>query len=118
MKKAALVIAILLGVLAIIVGIATMNMNETTVMNTAEFGADFYTYQYKATRAAANNLDLIYDMVSDCFGWLFIFIGGTDITFSILLAYLSDSHQNESDIQTNMNSSELANRLHEINENS
>lgn len=45
------------------------------------FGADFYTEIYKSTTFAANALKEIYEMISTCFGVLFIFIGVIDVCF-------------------------------------
>ncbi len=76
----------ILGIIIIVVGIVFMasppRAFETESTEYASFGADFYTYQYDATRAAAtnsavtaNNLREIGSAQAKYFGFLFIVIG-------------------------------------------
>ncbi len=58
-EKAWNLIGVAIGVIIIITGIlfcaTPADSFSTTSVDTASFGGDFYTYEYKATRAAANN---------------------------------------------------------------
>lgn len=94
MKKMGSIIAVLLGLLLIFVGINTMNMDEATAASTTSFGADFYTYQHNTTVKAVNNLDDIYNLLADSIGWLFIFLGGTDIAFAFILGAENKKEKN------------------------
>ena len=48
---------------------------STVRLGTAVYGADFYTDIYKSTTFAANALKDIYEMLSTCFGVLFLLLG-------------------------------------------
>lgn len=72
MKKFACILGIILSLALISLGIYILadesmpngDFSGLTVSSTS-FGADFYTYSYKATRAAANNVDSLGDFVED-----------------------------------------------------
>lgn len=48
------IIGIVFGVVIIILGLCTLGMGS--FVDHASFGGDFYTYSYRATRYAANNI--------------------------------------------------------------
>ena len=52
---------------------------STVRLGTAVYGADFYTDIYKSTTVAANALKDIYEMLSTCFGVLFLLLGAIDL---------------------------------------
>lgn len=56
------IIGIISGVAAIIIGISMIGTGDYAVYTS--FGGDFYTYSYKATRYAANNLCTIIDILA------------------------------------------------------
>ena len=60
-------------------GSASSSSGGTTRLGTAAFGADFYTDIYKSTTFAANALKDIYEMLSTCFGVLFLLMGAIDL---------------------------------------
>lgn len=71
MKKFACALGIILsiallalGVYILVDGIPEASFSGLTVSSTS-FGADFYTYSYRATRAAANNVDELGEYVED-----------------------------------------------------
>ena len=79
-------IGVILGIVILIAGIAFMKSPpesySTTSTDYATFGGDFYTYEYKATRAAAsnaavtaNNIRELGATMAKCFGFLFVAIG-------------------------------------------
>lgn len=82
------IVGIILGFVAIIAGIIFLFgfKDETFLgiyshLGTSEFGGDFYTYSYRATAFAANAVAGVYEMLSTCFGVLFILFGLFDICF-------------------------------------
>jgi hypothetical protein len=89
-KKQRIVVtaALILGIMIMIVGVVMLagdrshtgyNGGLSRASTSMEFGADFYTEEYQATSLAANAITDLYDVIRDCFGWLFIFLGGIDI---------------------------------------
>jgi len=81
-------LGIALGVVAIIAGLVFLFAfkNETFLgayaqLGATEFGGDFYTYSYRASAFAANAVAGVYEMLSTCFGCLFILLGALDICF-------------------------------------
>ena len=53
-------------------GSASSSSGGTTRLGTAAFGADFYTDIYKSTTFAGNAVKGVYELLSTCFGVLFI----------------------------------------------
>lgn len=51
----------------------------TIRLGTAKFGADFYTEIYESTTFAANAVKGVYEMLSTCFGALFVLAGAIDV---------------------------------------
>ena len=70
-----------LGVATIIGGIVVLDMTKGSYADSATFGADFYTYSYRATRYAANNIYALADIVRTGLGFLLISLGGAEILF-------------------------------------
>lgn len=69
-------IGLILGIAIIIVGIYFLAAPAASYMvSYCAFGADFYTEQYAATRAAANNLHELGGMLAQYAGFAFIFAG-------------------------------------------
>ena len=53
-------------------GSASSSSGGTTRLGTAAFGADFYTDIYKSATFAGNAVKGVYELLSTCFGVLFI----------------------------------------------
>ena len=81
MKKAWNILGIVFGVLAIVFGIIILTQDTGYHPDSASFGGDFYTYSYKATRAAALNIDALLKVVKLSFGFLMFVLGGADICY-------------------------------------
>ena len=79
MKKAFSILGMIFGGVIVVMGIIVLTMDMGTHLDTASFGGDFYTYSYKATRAAANNVYYLEDIVRKGIGFLLIALGLTDI---------------------------------------
>lgn len=89
-KKTWDLIGAILGIIILIVGIVFMasppDHYYTDSADYASFGADFYTYQYKATRVVAgntavtaNNLREMGIAQANYFGFLFIAVGALTV---------------------------------------
>ncbi len=81
-------IGIAIGIITIIVGIVfILNFKDETFysyfsfMDKAEFGTDFYTYSYRASAFTANAMAAMYEMLSTCFGWLFVLFGCFEVAY-------------------------------------
>ena len=80
------IVAILVGLVflfgfkdEIFYGSASSSSGGTTRLGTAAFGADFYTDIYKSTTFAGNAVKGVYELMSTCFGVLFILLGAVDL---------------------------------------
>ena len=80
------IVAILVGLVflfgfkdEIFYGSASSSSGGTTRLGTAAFGADFYTDIYKSTTFAGNAVKGVYELLSTCFGVLFILLGAVDL---------------------------------------
>ena len=80
------IVAILVGLVflfgfkdEIFYGSASSSYGGTTRLGTAAFGADFYTDIYKSTTFAGNAVKGVYELMSTCFGVLFILLGAVDL---------------------------------------
>ena len=85
-KNKLLKIVTLLGVLAgvaiMIFGFIVLDSYDGYWADTSvSFGGDFYSYSYKATAKAANNVDDLGEMMAQAMGFLLISIGLTDACF-------------------------------------
>ena len=69
------IIGIIAGVIVIILGLGLIDSGDTA--SYASFGGDFYSYSYKATRYAANNLSVIINALA----YLIIAFGLFDIAY-------------------------------------
>ena len=89
-KKTWDLIGAILGIVILIAGIVFMasppDSYSTKTTDYASFGADFYTYEYDATRAAASNaavtahnLREMGEAQSNQFGFLFMIIGALTV---------------------------------------
>lgn len=92
MKNFLRIMGMLVGVSMIVFGIVTwVGAEYYTSINSADyasFGADFYTYIYRATRAAALNtaeigdtLDKLAETLTTAIGFMFICAGITEICY-------------------------------------
>ncbi len=70
-----------LGVATIVMGVLVLDCSTGNYADSATFGADFYTYMYKAGRYAANNITYLAEIVKLGFGALLISLGGFEIIF-------------------------------------
>ena len=82
------IVAILVGLVflfgfkdKIFYGSASSSSGGTTRLGTAVFGADFYTDIYKSTTFAGNAVKGVYELLSTCFGMLFLLLGAADLCF-------------------------------------
>ncbi len=81
-NKITAVIGIIIAIVALILGIVTCTFKVSGYIpitaSYTQFGGDFYTYEYGATRAAANNLyilDGIAKYIQLALGFIMIIIG-------------------------------------------
>ena len=80
MKKIFCVIGIIVGMIIIILGFVVLGLDTgSSYISSAEFGADFYTYCYKAIKIAADNVISMAKIVNRGIAFLLIAIGATDI---------------------------------------
>lgn len=79
MKKAFSIIGILVSVAVIIMGITLGNEGVSSYVRDAEFGADFYTYIYSATRTSAMRIAENTIAMYKCFGFLLIALGSLSL---------------------------------------
>lgn len=102
------------GLISMIVGLVFLfkYQDETFIgsyshLGNTEFGGDFYTYSYRATAFAGNAVAGVYEMISVCFGWLFILLGAADIC--AFGRYLSNTDRSEvqAEPENNMDTAEL-----------
>ncbi len=76
LAKIIAIIGIAAGILMIILGIVVMNSySGSWSSTTTSFGGDFYTYSYKATARAGNNIDEVGDMLQLALGFILISMG-------------------------------------------
>lgn len=74
--KIACLVGVAAGVIMIILGIMVMGSYSGAWSDTSvSFGGDFYSYSYKATARAGNNVDELGDMLATAFGYLLIAMG-------------------------------------------
>lgn len=74
------IIGFICGIMIIILGIIILNKGtEGNRVFSVTFGGDFYTEIHHATRIAANNLQLLCQLMSSGIGYLLLAIGLTDI---------------------------------------
>ncbi len=70
------------GVLVIIFGIIVMGSYSGSWSDTStSFGGDFYTYSFRATARAGNNVKNLGEMLQQAFGFLLIAMGLFDCCF-------------------------------------
>ena len=87
MRKLASLIGIALSAVAILLGIliltgAILNFNGDTAIDSA-FGTSFYTYSYRATRYAANNVDALGEFAQGALGLVMLFAGAAGVLLSL-----------------------------------
>lgn len=73
------IIGFICGIIVIIWGIIILNKEAGGKVFSVTFGGDFYTEIHDATRVAANNLQLLCQIISSGIGYLLLAIGLTDI---------------------------------------
>lgn len=70
------------GLLVIIFGIIVLDSYNGYWSDTStSFGADFYTYSYKATARAGNNINNLGEMLQQAFGFILIAMGLFDCCY-------------------------------------
>ena len=80
MKKTFSIIGIVVGAIVIVFGFIVMGLDTgSSYLYSTEFGGDFYTYSYKATRIAAENVNALAEIVNKGIAFILIAIGATDI---------------------------------------
>lgn len=84
-EKKYCIVGIVIGIIIIIFGVSVANMYiGEDYVNTAIFGADYYTRSYRAMAATANNIiDLIY-VVQKGLSYVLYAIGLFDICYFVL----------------------------------
>ena len=85
-KMAAIIGLVVSGVIALL-GVlvltgAILNFDGDTPSYTT-FGADFYTYSYRATRYAANNVDALGEFAQGALGLVMLFAGAAGVLLSL-----------------------------------
>ena len=76
LAKVISLIGVAAGILVIILGIVVMDSYSGSWSDTStSFGGDFYTYSYKATARAGNNVDEVGDMLQQALGFILIAMG-------------------------------------------
>lgn len=81
-KEVFLVVGMLVGVLAIILGVIILVQENASMVSTStSFGADYYTESYKAMAYTVRNIYYLYDLVSKGLGFLLIVFGFSDICY-------------------------------------
>ena len=76
------VVMVLMGILVMTGALDSLDYDGSTASNTS-FGADFYTYSYRATRYAANNVDELGELVQQVSGLAMIFAGAAGALISM-----------------------------------
>ncbi len=76
------VVMVVMGILVMTGALDALDFSGSTASNTS-FGADFYTYSYRATRYAANNVDSLGDFVQQVSGLAMIFAGAAGALLSM-----------------------------------
>lgn len=93
MKQKVCIAGVVLGVIMLILGIVVLSGSggDTDALlsfsgeepRATSFGGDFYTYSYKASRAAANNLADLGELVEDAIGVLLMAFGAGTVLLSL-----------------------------------
>ena len=83
MKRVVGILGIVLGILIILQGVQIYDMDVGSTPSSSSFGADFYTYSYRATRAVADNVRLQSVIVRDGLSALICTIGSGIIFYSV-----------------------------------
>ena len=93
MKKKFAYIGIVFGIITIILGITLFGAHCGVWQDTStSFGGDFYTYSYRASARAADNVFDLAKAVTRCFAYLLISLGAfQSIFFACLIAKDKDS---------------------------
>lgn len=76
------VVMVVMGILVMTGALDSLDYNGSTASYTT-FGADFYTYSYRATRYAANNVDELGELVQQVSGLAMIFAGAAGALISM-----------------------------------
>lgn len=88
-EKTWVVIGLLLGIVVVVVGIVFMATPAaeygTNTPEYASFGADYYTYQYDATRDAAINIGVVADNLRAMSAKLALYAGFGFVVLGLLL---------------------------------
>ncbi len=80
MKKVFCIIGLVVGAHMMIFGFIVMGLEDgSTYLYSTTFGADFYTYSYRATRVAAENVGYLTIIVQKGLSFLLIGLGAMDI---------------------------------------
>ena len=109
-KKMLTILLLALGVAVMIAGVAILGQNGEhhtgngggifRASTSVEYGADFYTDSVQATGLAANAVIDLYQLLSIAIGIFFLFIGGLDITITLLLTDMATLFQKEPTAET------------------
>lgn len=93
MKQKVCIAGVVLGIIMLILGIVVLSGSgrdadallsfDGEQPERTSFGADFYTYSYKASRAAANNLADLGELVEDAIGVLLLAFGAGTVLLSL-----------------------------------
>ena len=85
LAKIICLVGIIGGIIVILLGISVMDSFSGSWSDTyTSFGADFYTYSYKATARAGNNIDALGDMLENALGCILIAMGIFDSCYFAL----------------------------------
>lgn len=83
------IIGILFGITICILGFIMLSRvskyeNSAGYLKDTEFGGDFYSYEYKATKVAAENIEIVSkhsELIGIGISYLLLAVGGTDIIY-------------------------------------
>jgi hypothetical protein len=78
MQKKLTIAGIIIGAVVFVLGIVVLAQDTGYKPEYVEFGADFYTYSYSATRYAAGNVMELAEIVKKGLGFLLMAIGAID----------------------------------------
>lgn len=82
MKKTFCTAGIVAGAIIVIFGFIVLSLDTGySGLESTSFGGDFYTYSYRATRVAAQNVCDLAEIVKKGFSFILIALGATDICF-------------------------------------
>lgn len=82
LRKVLLILGVICGIITIVLGFKLAGMDCGYRQDTdTSFGGDFYTYSYRATARAANNVLAMTNILQSGFSYLLMAMGAFEILF-------------------------------------